>query len=132
MAPTVVTSAPNLPAFLTSTFICQSMPGKGRVSSISVRPSVPSNIFRIFLVAVRSSSQSLPLRRKCTGLELAGPRANSRTSTFIPGIFCKSVNSSAITKLPSRSGLFFRFSHGIVSNCICPIVSFGDEAPAVF
>ena len=132
MAPTVVTSAPNLPAFSTSTFICQSIPGNGRVSSINVRPSVCSNISLIFWVAIRSSSQLLPFKRKCTGLELTGPLANSSTSIFIPGIFCKSASSSAITRFPSSSGLFFRLSQGMVSNCIWPMVSFGDDAPAVF
>ena len=84
IAPTVATSAPKRPAFSTSTSICQSIPGRGRLSSICVSPSVVSKSSRMRAVLSSSTSQSSPLSLRWTGLPLPGPRLSSKISVSKP------------------------------------------------
>ena len=132
IAPTVATSAPYRPAFSTSTSICQSIPGNGLVSSTCIKPSVWLNIARILAVVLSKSLQFSPLSLKCTGFGLAGPLSNSKISISIPGRTLSAFDNSAIILFPSKSGFPLLFSQGIVSSWICPIVSLGAVAPAVF
>ena len=78
------------------------------------------------------SFQFSPLSLRCTGLGLAGPLSNSKISISIPGKALSALDSSAIILFPSKSEFPRLFSQGIVSNWICPIVSLGALAPAVF
>ena len=132
MAPTVRTSAPYRPAFSTSTSICQSIPGRGRVSSTSFKPSVISNLARAIFAASCRSCQLSPFRRKLTGLASAGPIPSVRISVFTAGILASSARRLSSTRSPPSSVISARSSHGISSIWIWPIASSGLPAPPVF
>ena len=98
--PIVATSVPYIPVASTSTSNCQSIPGKGRVSPMSLRAGFFSNLFLIISVACNSLSLFIPDTLINIGLGEEGPLICSEICAFTPGNFLSLLLISSIISLP--------------------------------